>query len=284
MTLPAAHTRTDDEIAELQAPGASRRRSLGRLLPILYPIASLVVCVIFWKLSITWFDLPTYMMPTPESVVQVLVGRFGMLMEHTWITTLETLLGFLLSVAIGVPLALMIVWSRLIEQTVYPILVISQSVPKVALAPLLLVWIGFGIETKVVVAVLIAFFPVVISTVVGLKGVPRDMIDLGRSMALGPIPMFFKIRLPQALPSVFGGLKVSITLAVVGAVVGEFVGADRGLGYLILLSSGQLQMDIMFAAIVLLVVVGVALFAMVQWAEHVMLPWHTSVRTHETET
>jgi NitT/TauT family transport system permease protein len=121
----------------------------------------------------------------------------------------------------------------------------------------------------------------VISTVVGLRSVSQEMIDLGRSMGLGVSQMFLKIRLPCALPSIFGGFKVAITLSVVGAVVGEFVGADRGLGYVILLASGQLNMDIMFAAIVLLVIVGVALFALVQWTERILLPWHPSVRSLE---
>jgi NitT/TauT family transport system permease protein len=244
-----------------------------------YPAGSLLICVLIWDLSVRLFDVPSYLVPAPEAVAQLLYQRFPFLLAHAWVTTLETVLGFLLSIAVGVPLALAIVWSRLIERSVYPILVLSQAVPKVALAPLLLVWLGFGMNTKVVVSVLIAFFPIVISMVVGLRSVPQEMVDLGRSMGLGALQMFLKIRLPHALPSLFGGLKVAITLAVVGAVVGEFVGADRGLGYLVLLASGQLQMDIMFAAIVLLVVIGVALFGIVQQIERLVLPWHASIRT-----
>lgn len=244
-----------------------------------YPVASLLLCVLAWDLSVRFLAIPEYLVPSPAAVGKVMVDRFAYLIGHTWVTTLETLLGFFFSIAIGVPLALAIVWSRVVEKSVYPILVLSQAVPKVALAPLLLVWLGFGMNTKVVVAVLIAFFPIVISMVVGLRSVPPEMIDLGRSMGLGAGQMFVKIRLPYALPSLFGGLKVAITLAVVGAVVGEFVGADRGLGYVILLASGQLQMDIMFAAIVFLVIVGVTLFAVVQWVERLVLPWHPSVRT-----
>jgi NitT/TauT family transport system permease protein len=244
-----------------------------------YPVASLLLCVLAWDLSVRFLAIPEYLVPSPAAVGKVMVDRFTYLIGHTWVTTLETVLGFFFSIAIGIPLALAIVWSRVVEKSVYPILVLSQAVPKVALAPLLLVWLGFGMNTKVVVAVLIAFFPIVISMVVGLRSVPLEMIDLGRSMGLGAGQMFFKIRLPYALPSLFGGLKVAITLAVVGAVVGEFVGADRGLGYVILLASGQLQMDIMFAAIVFLVIVGVTLFAIVQWVERAVLPWHPSVRT-----
>jgi NitT/TauT family transport system permease protein len=253
----------------------------GWIFSVAYPVASMALCVLLWDLAVRTLDLPAYMVPAPAAVAMALVERFDYFLGHTWVTTLETLLGFVFSIAIGVPLALAIVASRIIEKSVYPILVLSQAVPKVALAPLLLVWIGFGIETKVVVAVLIAFFPIVISMVVGLRSVPDEMVDLGRSMGLGPLHMFLKIRLPHALPSLFGGMKVAITLAVVGAVVGEFVGADQGLGYVILLASGQLQMDMMFAAIVLLVIVGIVLFAMVQLAERQLLPWHPSMRSFE---
>jgi NitT/TauT family transport system permease protein len=262
-------------------PSRGRARLVSWLTASAYPIGSLLLCILLWDLAVRFLSLPAYLVPSPESVAHVLVDRFAYLMEHTWVTTLETLLGFVFSIAVSVPLALSIVWSRIIERSVYPLLVISQAVPKVALAPLLLVWIGFGMETKVVVAVLIAFFPIVISLVVGLRSVPEDMVDLGRTMGLGPAQMFLKIRLPHALPSLFGGLKVAVTLAVVGAVVGEFVGADRGLGYVILLASGQLQMDIMFAAIVILVIVGIALFAAVQVVERILVPWHPSIRSIE---
>jgi NitT/TauT family transport system permease protein len=244
-------------MADALAPDPGRSRwNAPRASGALYPIISLLLCILLWDLAVRYLRLPPYLIPPPSAVARVFVERFAYLIGHTWVTTVETVLGFVASVAIGVPLALAIVWSRLVERTLYPILVLSQAVPKVALAPLLLVWIGFGLTTKVVVAVLVAFFPIVISLVVGLRGVPGEMIELGRSMGLGPVQMFLKIRLPHALPSLFGGLKVAITLAVVGAVVGEFVGADRGLGYVILLASGQL-------------------------AERLALPWHPSVRMVE---
>jgi NitT/TauT family transport system permease protein len=134
------------------------------------------------------------------------------------------------------------------------------------------------VETKILVAVLISFFPVVISTVVGLKGLPIEMNQLGRSMGLSALSMFKKIRLPYALPSMFGGIKVAATFTVVGAVVGEFVGADKGLGYLLLYSSGQMQTDIMFADVIILGVLGILLFGVVQWTERRALPWHVSIR------
>lgn len=244
----------------------------------LLPTIAILACLILWEVLAVFTRIPAYLLPQPSNVIVALVQNFPFLMGHAWVTTVEIVLGFLLSIAIGIPIAMAIVGSRWIEDAVYPLLVLSQAVPKVALAPLLLVWIGFGIETKVVVAVLIAFFPVVIGAAVGFKSVPQEMVHLGRSMGLTGARMFTKIRLPYALPSIFGGLKVSITLAVVGAVVGEFVGADRGLGYLILLYSGQLEMALMFAAIFVLVAIGIVSFAIVQFAERALIPWHASVR------
>ncbi|WP_210486433.1 ABC transporter permease [Microvirga antarctica] len=243
-----------------------------------YPFLSLAVLLIAWHLGVVLFKPAPYLLPSPIAVANVIVSEFPALIYHTGITAFETTLAFVFSIVVAMPLAFMIARYKWFEETIYPVLVISQAVPKVALAPLILVWLGFGLSTKVMIGVLVAFFPVVISAVVGLKSVPKDMTYLGRSMGLSAGEMFRKIYFPYALPSIFGGLKVCITLAVVGAVVGEFVGADRGLGYLILLASGQLQTALMFAALIFLILIGVTSFAIVQWAEGRLMPWHSSVR------
>ncbi|MBZ6075759.1 ABC transporter permease [Microvirga puerhi] len=243
-----------------------------------YPIVSLFVLLGMWQATVMLFEPAPYLLPHPIAVANVIVSQFPALLYHTGITAFETSLAFTLSIAVAMPIAFLIARFRWFEETVYPLLVVSQAVPKVALAPLILVWLGFGLSTKVMIGILVAFFPVVISTVVGLKSVPKDMIFLGRSMGLSARDMFRKIYFPFALPSIFGGLKVCITLAVVGAVVGEFVGADKGLGYLILLASGQMQTALMFAALIFLVLIGVVSFALVQWAEARLMPWHSSVR------
>jgi NitT/TauT family transport system permease protein len=155
-----------------------------------------------------------------------------------------------------------------------PLIVSSQAMPKVAVAPLLLVWFGFGLLPKVLIAFLIAFFPVVISTAVGLASIEPEKIQLARSMGFGPSATFFKIRLPNALPSVFGGLKISITLAVVGAVVGEFVGGDAGLGYLLTVANGSMDTPLLFAGLVALTVLGVVLYLIVELAERLVVPRH----------
>ena len=249
-----------------------------RMSRIVYPILSLIVIIALWQFVVSVLKPAPYLLPSPGAVAVTLVSQFPLLIYHSGITAFETLIAFLFSIVIALPLAVMIARFQWFEDAIYPLLVTSQAVPKVALAPLILVWLGFGLQTNIVVGVLMAFFPVVISGVVGLKSVPEDMVFLGKTMGLSSAQMFRKIYLPHALPSLFGGLKVCVTLAVVGAVVGEFVGSDRGLGYLILLSSGQLQTALMFAALILLVLIGVISFALVQLVEARVMPWHRSQR------
>jgi NitT/TauT family transport system permease protein len=195
-----------------------------------------------------------------------------LILKHGWTTTVEIVLGFLLSIALGVPLALAIFVSPAFSRSVLPLLVSSQAMPKVAVAPLFLVWFGFGLLPKVLIAFLIAFFPIVISTVVGLASIEQEKIHLARSMGLGETATFFKIRLPSALPSVFGGLKISITLAVVGAVVGEFVGGDAGLGYLLMVANGNIDTPLLFAGLIALTVQGVVAYYLVELAERLAIP------------
>jgi NitT/TauT family transport system permease protein len=192
------------------------------------------------------------------------------------VTTQEVIWGYLLSIVIGIPLALAIFLSPFFARTVYPLLVSSQAMPKTAIAPLFVVWFGFGLLPKVLIAFLIAFFPIVINTVVGLASIEPEKLYLARSMGMSPMTTFFKIRLPQALPAIFGGLKIAITLAVVGAVVGEFVGAEAGLGYLLLVANGNLNTPLLFAGLVGLTVIGVVAFMLVEIAERIAIPWHVS--------
>jgi NitT/TauT family transport system permease protein len=179
-----------------------------------------------------------------------------------------------LSVIVGIPLALAIFLWPLFSRSIYPLLVSSQAVPKVAVAPLFIVWFGLGLVPKVLIAFLIAFFPIVINTAMGLAAIEIEKIHLARSMGLGPFATFIKIRLPNALPSIFAGLKISITLAVVGAVVGEFVGGQGGLGYLLLVANGSLDIALLFAGLVALTLLGIAFFAVIVIVERLVLPPH----------
>jgi NitT/TauT family transport system permease protein len=246
--------------------------------PALRPFLMLVILVVLWDLAIRVFDIKPYLIPNPWSVAKQLVNEWPMLWRETLPTLYATLGGFAASAIIGVPIAMWISYSRLVESFVYPLLVFSQSIPKVAIAPLFVVWFGFGIVPKVIAAFLLGFFPVVVATVQGFKSVEGDVIDLARSMGASPLKVFLKFRLPTALPSIFSGLKVSVTLAVVGAVVGEFVGSNSGIGYVLQKANGTFDLPLMFAALVILSMIGVLLFLVLELIERWVLPWHASQR------
>jgi NitT/TauT family transport system permease protein len=252
--------------------------------PALRPVWLLLVLVVAWDIAIRLFRIPPYLIPAPLAVARQLFTEWPMLWRETLPTLYATLGGFAASAIVGVPIAMWIAYSRVVESFVYPLLVFSQSVPKVAIAPLFVVWFGFGIVPKVIAAFLLGFFPVVVSTVQGFKAVEGDVIDLARSMGASPFKVFLKFRLPTALPSIFSGLKVSVTLAVVGAVVGEFVGSNAGIGYVLQKANGTFDLPLMFAALVILSMVGVLLFLVVELIERWLLPWHVSQRSMAGET
>ncbi|HEY2184604.1 MAG TPA: ABC transporter permease [Xanthobacteraceae bacterium] len=252
----------------------ARREWRARISGIAYPVAVVLGLLALWEACTRLFAVPAFLLPPPSAVASSLVANAPLLLFHGWITTAEILLGFALSIVVGIPLALAIFLWPAFSRSVLPLLISSQAMPKVAVAPLFLVWFGFGLLPKVLIAFLIAFFPVVINTAVGLAAIEPEKIYLARSMGFGALATFFKIRLPNALPAIFGGLKISITLAVVGAVVGEFVGGDAGLGYLLLVANGSMDTQLLFAGIVALTVLGVVLFVLVELAERIAVPRH----------
>lgn len=234
---------------------------------------SIVFLGLLWEFGVVLFDVPSYLVPRFSTVLETMAEERSRLWSHSMVTGYETLLGFALAVAISIPIAVLITYSRLAEKLIYPWLVSSQVVPKVAIAPLFVVWFGFGVFPKVIVAFLISFFPIVVDTTVGLKSTEEGMLHLARSMGGGATKTFLKVRLPNALPSVFGGLKVGITFAVVGALVGEFVGASEGLGYLLLTASGSFNTPLVFASLVAMTLLGVVLFGIIEIAERIFVPW-----------
>ena len=263
-----------DEIeARLQANRVNRERR-DRVSAVVYPSAAMLAFFVLWEAASRLLSLPTYLLPAPSVIIQAMYTHGGLLLKESVITTVEIVLGFGLSIVVGIPLALAIFLSPTFSRTMLPLLVSSQAVPKVAVAPLFLVWFGFGLLPKVLIAFLIAFFPVVINTAMGLAAIEREKVYLAQSMGLGPWATFFKIRLPNALPSIFAGLKISITLAVVGAVVGEFVGGQGGLGHLLLVANGNMDTALLFAGIAALTIVGIVLFGLIGIVERLMLPPH----------
>src|SRR5690625_825194 len=243
-----------------------------------YPIGTLVLVLAAWLFAVHVLKVPAYLLPEPQAVVDRLVTDFGFLMRHSSVTTYVTLAGFFLSIAIGIPLAIAIVSSPLLDKALMPWLVLSQTFPKVALAPLITVWFGLGIMPKVMVTFLVAFFPVVVSSVVGLRSIENEMIELADSMKATRFQKFWKFRLPLALPSMFSGIKVAVAFSVVGAVIAEWVGATQGLGYLLLSANATLDTPLLFAVLACLTVIGIVLYYSVEWLERVMIPWHVTVR------
>lgn len=246
---------------------------LQRALPWLY---GFLLILVGWQLAVTAFDIPSYVLPTPAAVLQALVVRRDELLGNTLVTAQETLLGFGVAIVVGVGAATLIAFSRVAAAVVYPLLISSQVIPKVALVPLFVIWFGFGTLSKVLVAFLISFFPIAVNTATGLVGVDRQLIYLSLSMGGGRLKTLLKVRLPSALPYFFSGLKVGVTLAVVGAVVGEFVGADRGLGYILLGATSRLDTALAFASILLMSALGMILYAAVEILERFTIPWHVS--------
>lgn len=247
----------------------------------IYPSAAILCSIALWQLSISLFAIPSYLLPPPLAVLERLGADFSFLIYHSWITTIETLGGFLLSIVIGIPLGILLVWSRTLERAIMPLLVVSQAFPKVAVAPLIIIWFGLGLFPKVLIAFSVAFFPIVVSTIAGMRSVDSDLHDLARSMQSSALKTFLKIRLPFAMPQIFSGLKVAIAFATVGAVVGEWVGAESGLGYLLLSANANLDTTLLFAVLVALMVIGLVLYYAVEIAERLMIPWHISVRSEE---
>ncbi|MBR0733177.1 ABC transporter permease [Bradyrhizobium japonicum] len=249
---------------------------LSRLIPAMrrafWPLTTILLSLVLWQWAVDMLAIPKLILPSPRDIALNLVDKRGMYFSFAIPTLLEILLGFCSAGLLGVMIAVLVSFSSIARQTVYPLLVSSQMIPKVAIAPVLIIWFGTGLEAKVLIAFLIAFFPITLSTMVGLDAVERDTVRLFRSMGASSLDTFFKLRLPTALPSIFAGLKIGMSLAVVGAVVAEFVAAERGLGYYLLYANGQLDTVGVFAALTILTALGVVLFYAVEAVERLVVP------------
>jgi NitT/TauT family transport system permease protein len=243
-------------------------------------VISIILLLLAWEFSVRIFSVKQIVLPAPSVIAKDLASSPWWYLEQAWYTLLVTLGGFFSAVVIGVALAVLIVQSRLLENTIFTLMVGINSVPKVAVAPLFVIWLGTGSQPKIAISFLIALFAVTIDSVLGLKSVPQDILDLARSLRGSRFATLWRIRFPSALPSIFAGMKVAISLALVGAIVGEFVSSNRGLGYVILSAQGMFDTPRVFAAILLLAVESVLLFYAIVWIERLVLPWHASQRGH----
>ncbi len=245
------------------------------------PLGLAIALIAIWEFGVRFGNVPAYLLPPPTAILANMVSDWRVIYLNIYPTLIAILGGFALSLVIGIPLAIVIVFSRLAERVLYPPMIASQAIPKVAVAPLFIVWMGFGVMPKIWIAFLIAFFPVVIDTVIGLRSVQPEMLQLGRSMGGGTLRVFLKLRLPHALPNIFAGAKVAITLAVVGAITGEFVGSQSGLGYLLTSASGQMDTALVFAVLVTISVIAMLLFMIIEAVEKLVIPWHSSMRSRD---
>ncbi|MCX8572993.1 MULTISPECIES: ABC transporter permease [Hyphomicrobiales] len=245
----------------------SRKKSRG---PWLERYSALILATILlgaWQVLVPLSGLSEFVLPTPLAIAKRIVNELPLLATHAYVTLFEVVAGFAMGVLIGIPLALSIFYSRAFERAIYPILVALQTVPKVALAPLLVLYLGYGWAPKITLAFLISFFPIVISTVVGLQSLDKNLVNLVRSMGASEWQTFFKVRLPAALPNIFGGFKVAVSLAVIGAVIGEYVAAERGLGYLQLQANSLFDTTLNFATVVTISGLGVMLYFIIDTIE-----------------
>jgi len=248
-------------------PSASLHRVLKLTL-------TLIVLVGSWEALCRLLQVPAFLIPAPSQVALRLYDKRDLYFMHTWITIYETTAGFLLAVAFGIVSAAIIVVIPKLRDVVMPALLVAQLVPKVAIAPLLLIWFGYGLFPKIIIAFLVAFFPIVVNGASGLASVQPELLDLGSSLQASRWQTFWKFRVPSALPEIFSGMKIAVTLAIIGAIIGEFVGGNRGLGYLIIVANQELDTALAFAAILLLSVVGIVLYALIEMFERILIPWN----------
>ena len=281
---PEASDAAPSAPSEVAAPrpgmGKARKSAVALLSASWRPAVVMAGLLGIWWLVTALELVPPYLIPSPAAVWDVFVAEWPQLLQHTAVTTQETILGFILAAILGVVTAVILVYSPTAEKSVYPLILFAQVIPKIAIAPILVVWFGFGMTPKVILAVLIAFFPVVVSAVAGLRSVDPELLELSSTMGASRWKTFRKIRFPTSLPHLMSGLKVAVTLAVTGAVVGEFVGADQGLGYVLLLASGNLNAPLLFAVLILMSVIGIVLFLLVELLERLVIPWHASRRNN----
>lgn len=244
----------------------------------------LVGAVLLWEIGVAIFQPMEFILPAPSVVFATFLEAPSYFLKHTVYTLLVTLTGFAIAVVAGIFCAIGIVYSKFLDRTLYTLLVALNSVPKVALAPLFVIWMGTNAEPKIAIAIAIAIFPIVIDGVLGLRSVDPDMIDLARASRASQLQILRKIRFPNALPSIFAGMKVAISFALIGAIVGEFVAGEIGLGHVILFNQGMFDTPRVFVALVILGLLGTVLFYSVDLAERLILPWHVSQRGSSRST
>ena len=241
----------------------------NRLLPVYF----LLALIALWEWAVQQLGVPSYMLPAPTLIVQTLINRLPLLLQHTRVTLYEAVVGMAGAIGVALVLAVTIHKVKIFRKLLYPVFVISQTVPIIALAPLMMIWFGYGTLPKILIVILVCFFPIVINLTEGLDGVDSDLIDLMRVMGASSGRIFFSVELPSALPSAFAGLRIAATYSIMGAVIGEWVGGNLGLGVFMIRAMNSYSTPSLFAAIVLVVLLSIGMFKMVDVAAWLMMPW-----------
>ncbi len=257
--------------------GSAMPRVLRWLVDYLPAFGIFAAFIVLWQLAVSFLGLREYLLPSPGAVLRALVGDEIPWARHIWVTGVEIIGAFALAGVAGVVLGAAIAWSAAMSRALTPFLVFVNTLPKVAIAPLFLMWMGYGILPNILIGALIGFFPVVINTAVGLTQIDEDLIDLGRVFNAPKWKVFLKIRVPNAYPYILGALKVTATAAVVGAIVGEFVASQRGLGYVIITTQSSMNTPVAFAALFWISILGLLLFGFVAVLSRLLVPWAKDV-------
>ncbi len=240
---------------------------MGGLSSIILPLGLAFLVLAIWQVAVVVANIPSVILPSPISIGRYIIARYDILLTHAIPTTLESAAGFVLATVLGVALAILITYSRMAREALYPNLVFFQLIPKIALAPLFIIWLGVGAQSRVAFSIFIAFFPVVIATTAGFMSVDRNMLRLCRSLTATEWQVFTNIRFPSALPYIFSGMKIAITLAIIGVIIGEFITAQAGLGYLIIFATARADTEVSMAAMVVLCICGLLLYGLVALGE-----------------
>jgi len=272
--------KTANQRGVMRQAGAAARRAMGQNWKI---AAALLGILVVLEIFVRGAGIKPYILPAPSIVLANLWQKLPTVLAAASFTVQPMLIGFAVAVVVGILLALVVAFSPALQDIIYPLIVFLQIVPKIAVAPLFIIWFGYGLMPKVLLVFLLSFFPIVVSAVTAFRSVDSDIMDLAKSTGAGAWRIFWKVQVPHALPTLFTGIKVAAALSSTAAVVAEFVASDRGLGYLLLEYNGTLNTSMAFAVIIVLSAMGLALYGLVEIVERLMIPWHVSRRRDETQ-
>jgi NitT/TauT family transport system permease protein len=255
--------------AIIATPARPKEGGVANLRSIALPLGLAAIVLVGWQLVVTLGHIPPVILPSPVSITKYIIERYDILLMHAVPTTLESAAAFVLATLLGIALAIIITYSQIAREALYPNLVFFQLIPKIALAPLFIIWLGIGSQSRIAFSVFIAFFPVVIATSAGFANVDKGMLRLCRALTASEWQIFTSVRFPAALPHIFSGMKIAITLAIIGVIIGEFITAQAGLGYLIIFATARADTEISMAAIVVLCICGLLLYGLVALGESI---------------